>query len=495
MNKWVKESGMNGFTLNFGGKIEREFRDYYFDSSIVTTRISLLLVGALYGIFGLLDFLLAEDNMALFFQIRFLVVIPFLLIVFALSFTKRFVLYWQEILFVAYIISALGIILMIGFLPEGSIYSGGLMLIFLAGSVLVKLRFFLSSIAGWISIAIYNIISISVFNTDIYIVISNDFFFMSAIIIGMFASYHAEIFDRRNFELMSQLARKKEELEESHNNLEKIVDQRTIDLYERNDELNEEISRRILVEQELVKAKEKAEQSDKLKSAFLANMSHEIRTPMNAIIGFSNLLNEAENEYELNEFIKIIVNNGEHLLVLINDIIDLSRIESGVMEVNNSVFNINILMKEVYDLFIIDNNIVSKSLVLKMNNELDERDVFIRTDQTRLRQVIINLVGNASKYTNEGSIEFGYSINYSDESLYFCVKDTGIGISDEQKKYVFDRFMQVTTNNTPNKESKGLGLAITKTYLKMMGGSIGVNSELNRGSEFYFTLPIEIIKK
>jgi len=495
MNKWVKESGMNGFTLSFGGKIEKEFRDYYFDSSIVTTRISLLLVGTLYGIFGLLDFLVAEDYLGLFFQIRFLVVIPFLLVVLALSFTKRFILYWQEILFVAYIIGALGIILMIGFMPEGSTYSSGLMLIFLAGSVLVKLRFFLSSIAGWISIAIYNIISISGFNTDIYIVISNDFFFMSAIIIGMFASYHAEIFDRRNFELMSQLARKKEELEESHNDLEKIVEQRTLELYERNDELNEEISRRILIEQELVKAKEKAEQSDKLKSAFLANMSHEIRTPMNAIIGFSNLLNEAENEYELNEFIKIIVNNGEHLLVLINDIIDLSRIESGVMDVNNSEFNINVLMKEVYDLFIIDNNIINKSLVLKMNNELDEKDAFIRTDYTRLKQIIINLVGNASKYTNEGSIEYGYSINYSDESLYFYVKDTGIGITEEQKKYIFDRFMQVTTDNTPNRESKGLGLAITKTYLKMMGGNIGVNSELNGGSEFYFSLPIEIIKK
>jgi len=224
-------------------------------------------------------------------------------------------------------------------------------------------------------------------------------------------------------------------------------------------------------------------------------MSHEIRTPMNAIIGFSNLLNEAENGYELNEFIRIIVNNGEHLLVLINDIIDLSRIESGVIEVIKSEFNINTLMKEVYDLFIIDNNIVNKSLILKMNNELDKKDAFIRTDRTRLKQIIINLVGNASKYTNEGSIEFGYSVDNSDESLYFYVKDTGMGISNEQKKYIFDRFMQVTTTNTPTKGSKGLGLAITKTYLKMMGGSIGVKSELNVGSEFYFSLPIEIIKK
>jgi len=216
MNKWVKKSGINGFTLSFDGKIEKEFRRFYFDSSIVTTRISLLLVGALYGIFGILDFLVAEDYMGLFFQIRFLVIIPFLLIILALSFTKRFILYWQEILFTAYIVGAVGIILMSGFMPNYSLYSSGLMLIFLAGSVLVKLRFFLSSVAGWITIVFYNIISISGFNTDIDVIVTNDFFFISAIVIGMFASYYAEIFGRRNFELMRQLERKKKELEESH---------------------------------------------------------------------------------------------------------------------------------------------------------------------------------------------------------------------------------------------------------------------------------------
>jgi len=110
-----------------------------------------------------------------------------------------------------------------------------------------------------------------------------------------------------------------------------------------------------------------------------------------------------------------------------------------------------------------------------------------------LKQIIINLVGNACRYTEEGSIEFGYSLH--ENSLHFYVKDTGVGISEEQQEYIFDRFMQVTTNNTPNKESKGLGLAITKTYLNKMGGSIGVNSKLNEGSEFYFNLPVEVVKQ
>jgi len=139
MNKWDRESGMNGFTLSFGEKLESSFKDYYFDSSIVTTRISLILVGLLYGGFSFLDFMIAQEYSTMFTQIRFAVVIPFLLFVFALSFTKKFILYWQEMLFITYIIGSLGIIIMIGFMPTDSAYSLGLMLFFLAGSVLVKL--------------------------------------------------------------------------------------------------------------------------------------------------------------------------------------------------------------------------------------------------------------------------------------------------------------------------------------------------------------------
>ncbi len=492
MNAWVKESGMNRFTLSFDRNKEKDFRDYYFKNSINTTRLGLLVVLILYASFVFLDFFIKGGYSRLLFEIRFFIVTPIFATSFILTYHKAFKTYWQELLFSIYIIAGIGIIIMIGIMPTKSFYSNGLMLVFLSGSVLIKLRFFISSLAGIITILLYNIISLFVFYLSTNIIIANDFFYISAIIIGMLASYHAEIYDRRNFDLLRQINKNKKEIEDVNISLEKTVEKRTIELYERNEELNNEISQRILIEEELVKAKEKAEQSDKLKSAFLANMSHEIRTPMNAIIGFSNLLNEAEDEHELNKFIKIIVNNGEYLLVLINDIIDLSKIEAGVLVVNKTAVNLNSLMTEIYNLFIINNNIVDKKLSLKFVKGLDDEKSIVITDYTRLKQIIINLVSNASKYTEKGEIEFGYTIK--ENKLNFYVKDTGIGISEEQQKYIFDRFMQVTTNNTPDIGSKGLGLAITKTYLKMMGGTISVNSKLNVGSEFSFDLPIKTLE-
>jgi signal transduction histidine kinase len=493
MNSWLKNSvNINRITLSFSDKRENEFRAYYFRNSINTTRFSIVLVMVLYLLFSFLDNLVAKESFLLFVRVRFFVIAPVLIITFILSFHNKFILFWQELLFVIYLISASGIIFMMVTIPEEPLYSSGLMLIFLAGSVLIKLRFFISSLAGWLSILIFNFIALVIYGLDLNYVITNDFFFMAALIIGMFAAYNAEIYDRQNFELISQIAQKSDEIKVNNENLEQTVELRTKLLNIKNQELEDEISRRIIIEGELVKAKERAEQSDRLKSAFLANMSHEIRTQMNAIIGFSNLLTEVEDKEELNKFIDIIVKNGDHLLVLINDIIDLSRIEAGILDVHMQDFNINSLLSEIYDMFIIDNNVVSKKLKLIVNKGRDDENAFINTDYTRLKQIIINLVNNASKYTEEGSIEIGYSLG--NNTLYFYVKDTGVGISEKQQAFIFDRFMQITLNNTPGSEGNGLGLAITQTYLKMMGGSINLRSKLGVGSEFSFKLPVEVLK-
>jgi signal transduction histidine kinase len=222
-------------------------------------------------------------------------------------------------------------------------------------------------------------------------------------------------------------------------------------------------------------------------------MSHEIRTPMNGIIGFANLLREAENEEELNEFIEIIIKNGDHLLNLINDIIDLSKIEAGILKVNKYPFNLNELTNELYKTFLMNPNVQERNLSIKMVNGLSDEQSTIITDRTRLNQILINIINNACKYTDRGSIEIGYSIK--GDQLHFYVKDTGIGISEEQQEHLFERFMQVTLNNTPKREGTGLGLAITKTYLKMMGGNIQVRSTPNVGSTFSFYLPIEFVKE
>ncbi len=477
---------LHKFTLNFPDSREREYRKYFFKSSLKTMRFAVVILTVIYLFFGYLDSVVAGDLFKTFILIRSLVVPTFVLLV-ILSYTKNFSNYWQGVLLAVYVISAIGIIIMMILLPGAIIYGSGLILVFLSGSVFVKLRFILFSIGSWLSVFIY-IIAALVWHIDYVILISNAFFFSSAIVIAMFAAYDNEKFNRQNFNLYLQIARKNRVIHDINKNLEKKVKERTKLLNARNIDLREEVKRRAKVEEELIVAKEKAEESDKLKSAFLANMSHEIRTPMNGILGFANLLREAEDEKELNEFIDIIISNGEHLLNLINDIIDLSKIEAGIIKIEKSEFNLNVLTKEIYDMFCSDKYVVSKHLSLNYKNGLTDDDSMIYTDRVRLKQIIINLVSNACKYTDEGEVTFEYILE--NNILKFSVKDTGIGIKEEQQPHIFDRFMQASTSITSGRESTGLGLAITKTYLKLMGGEVKVKSKINVGSEFIFTLPV-----
>ncbi|MCF6331976.1 MAG: ATP-binding protein [Draconibacterium sp.] len=479
---------LHKITLNFPDEREREYRDNYFIRSFKTVRIGFIILSFIYGFFGYLDSIMAEDYFNLFIVIRVVVVAVLLFVVF-LSYTKNFKHYWQSLIFFAYLLGAIGIIIMLILIPEASVYSSGLMLVFLAGAVLIKLRFLSFSIASWIVIILYIIASSFASNVHYKTIISNSFFFIGATLIGMLAAYANEIFNRQNFNLYLQIAKKNAEIEDVNKNLEEKVHKRTRLLNSRNKELKEEIKSRILIQKELVLAKEKAEESDKLKSAFLANMSHEIRTPMNGIVGFANLLREAEDEAELEEFIEIIIKNGEHLLNLINDIIDLSKIEAGILVIENSWFELNRLTKEIYDMFSVEENVVNKNLKLSYKNGLADDESMVYADRVRLKQIIINLVNNACKYTDEGTIYFYYTLINS--TLKFHIIDTGIGIKEEQQESIFDRFMQASTSRTSGRESTGLGLAITKNYLNLMGGSIVVSSKLNVGSEFIFELPID----
>lgn len=233
---------------------------------------------------------------------------------------------------------------------------------------------------------------------------------------------------------------------------------------------------------ELRKAKDKAEESDRLKSAFLANMSHEIRTPLNAIVGFSNLLTTAENEEERDEYINIISSNNELLLQLINDILDVAKIEAGTLEFIDSEIDINALLSDI-----------EQSSRLKAPEGVQVSFVeklpycIIMSDKNRLAQVITNFINNAIKFTKEGSIRFGYE--HKDDKLLFYVKDTGCGIEPEKKDLVFNRFVKLNSFA----QGTGLGLAICQMIIKKLGGEIGVESELGTGSTFWFTLPDTVI--
>jgi signal transduction histidine kinase len=253
---------------------------------------------------------------------------------------------------------------------------------------------------------------------------------------------------------------------------------------------------------ELTKAKEQAEESERLKSAFLANMSHEIRTPMNGILGFAELLKDHKlRGEEQQKYIGIIEKSGNRLLNIINNIISLSKIESHQIEVSVTDTNVNEQIEFIYQFFKLEAE--QKNLLLTYQNALSVNDAYIKTDMEKLYAVLTNLVKNAIKFTQTGSIEFGYTLK--DKFLEFYVKDTGPGIPDEQKEIIFERFRQGSESLSRNYEGAGLGLSISKGYVEILGGKIWVKNnpevnslngnQINTGSIFYFTLPAHTLIK
>ena len=243
--------------------------------------------------------------------------------------------------------------------------------------------------------------------------------------------------------------------------------------------INYDITALKQTEQELIAAKERAEESNKLKTAFLANMSHEIRTPLNAIVGFSNLLAETDDIGERREYMRVVEENNELLLKLISDILDLSKIEAGTFEFNYGRVDVNRMCEETV-----------RSLSLKVKDKpveliFGEHDAqcCVVGDKNRLIQVITNFINNAVKFTDEGSITLGYRTEGGE--LLFHVEDTGSGISEEHRQSIFDRFVKLNSFA----QGTGLGLSISKSIVEQMGGRIGVESEVGRGSRFWFTIP------
>jgi len=242
-------------------------------------------------------------------------------------------------------------------------------------------------------------------------------------------------------------------------------------------------------EKELIKAKEKAEEGDRLKSAFLSNMSHEIRTPMNGILGFSKMLEENLLVEKRKQYINYIHSSVNQLLTIINDIIDFSKIEAGQLRLHLNDFNLNELIDDLYKQYDSERLAQGKNnLVLCFSKGLDDPDCYIEGDNERIRQVLSNLLINAIKFTHKGTVEFGYKLEDND-TLNLYVKDTGIGISDSKQNIIFEKFRQEDESFTRQYGGTGLGLAISKGLVALMGGEIGVKSEKNKGSLFYFTIP------
>ena len=250
--------------------------------------------------------------------------------------------------------------------------------------------------------------------------------------------------------------------------------------------ISTDITRSKKMEADLIKAKEKAEESDRLKTAFLNNMSHEIRTPLNAIVGFSELLTDPDiAAEESNYYIEILHNSSDQLLHIISDIINISTIDAGQMVAVPKRMNVNNMLISLSEQFLLSNK--NKNIELRYVSTLNDEEALIETDETKLTQTMSNLIVNALKFTEKGKVEFG--VTKKESFLHFWVEDTGIGISEEMHEKIFERFRQANSSITKIYGGTGLGLSIAKSFIELLGGQIGLTSKIGEGSKFYFSIP------
>lgn len=329
--------------------------------------------------------------------------------------------------------------------------------------------------------------------------LSNAGWILFLLLLGSFAAYRMQFFITRPLAKLAETSRRISEEADYSIRLNPEGKDEIAVVYrafndmlrqiEKRDELRNE------VELNLQQAKDAAERADQLKTSFLTNMSHEIRTPMNAILGFTNLLIEEDlPKQQEKEYLKVINDSGGTLLNLVNDILDISKIESGELSMVEGVCDINEMFRE---LFISFNEIKSQKskdhLELFINNPQNAKNLLLKTDPYRLKQVLMNLIGNAIKFTDTGFIEYGLKEN--EETLTFYVKDTGIGIDQSHQKEIFKRFRKIDDEKSRLFRGAGLGLAISQDIVKLLGGEIQVESELGNGSVFSFSLPKKLANR
>lgn len=427
----------------------------------------------IYSAFGALDYFLLPENYHLAWIIRFGIMTPFLILFYFLTFREKYLPIFSLVMPILVIFGQLGIVAMIYISnpSEGAffVYYAGLILVSLWAGMIYRLQTSAAVTISLSGIILYNLVAIfdqhllsgSIHSEEFGMFLNNNFFLVTTSLLSTIGTYQM-------------------------NKYHTTIIQKNVELTSERDELE--------------KARQKAEQSDKIKTAFLANISHEIRTPMNAILGFSQLLNDPETkDDEKREFADLILNRGEELLKILTDLLDYSKLvaydiklnfeyveaESFVVEAMR--YGNNLLQKKPYP--------EEKREVIHSKNNKENKTLY--TDPHRVNQILEHLINNAVKFSSRGNVELGYYYEEVKEGEYiiFFVKDHGIGIRDDQREVIFDGFRQADESYSRKYDGAGIGLSFSKPMATMLGGKLWFDSIENQGSTFYLSIPVNLNAK
>lgn len=458
-------SGMqlNGLSLAFEGEcadLETPFLKNYTIRSLPLQRIAVLMGCILLAVFGLMDVLVLEGSLDVIIALRYGLLVPLTLTFLLYTYSPHFKKY-PQLAIMGMVISmgaGLSAIVMLAPVDASPLYFAGNMLVIFFAYSFLSLRFVWANLAGWVIFFGFVLMDFLVGRTEFEEQFMRAFFTSSTCLLGMFVAYCTEFFARRDFYLNASLKQRRTELEQNQNDLEERVQMRS--------------------QQALMAAKAKTD--------FLANMSHEIRTPMNGVLGMLDLLRNSELNDDQREKIGTAFNSAEGLLDVINDVLDLSKIEAGKMKLNQRPVAPALVIEDVTSL--LSPQFHDKELPLVIELSPETYDLYM-LDRTRLRQIVLNLLGNALKFTDRGMVKI--SCLMKEGVLSIEIKDTGIGILEEQRKNLFDAFSQVDNSSSREFGGTGLGLSISKQLTELMEGTISVESRFSVGSVFKLNFPVE----